>query len=153
MRGESAFIGGARAAGRIEGSEQANGRSFGILHAVAHSYREENAGAGLEFTRFSLDMNHAAAGQNEDAFLVHMSMRNGFARWNPPDELSDLPAAEIGVDQIAKLPVAARQNDFSVLFADRPPRGGARPGGARSVHDAAPGVFRTAGMNHAQRRS
>ena len=89
---------------------------------MAHAYGEVNAAAGLEFTRFAVGVHNSVTFQDENAFFIGVVVDRGFARRNPSDELGDLFAAEVGIDQVAEQTVLAGANVFAKVFMYQQPR-------------------------------
>src|ERR1039457_6253353 len=77
---------------------------------MPNARREIYAAARVEFTRLFVHVHDSAAFQNENDFLVGVVMERRFAGRNPSGELSDLPAAQIGVDKIPEDAIFACPN-------------------------------------------
>ncbi len=117
---------------------------------MSNTYGEVNAAAGPEFTRFVVGVHDPVALQNENAFFVSVVVDRGFARRNPSRELSDLFAAEVGIDQVTEQTVLAGANVFAKILMHQQSRRLAGLRRRRIVDDVTPRVFRTTGAHQAE---
>src|SRR5262249_24052528 len=109
------------------------------------------AASRSELAAIILDVHNAAALQYEDALFVLVEVERRLARWNQAHKLGDLPAPQIGVNQIAEFAILTGTDYLAVLFVDGAPCLAAGRGGARFLHDMPAPIFWTAGAHDQQR--
>ena len=113
FRSTLCFVGHGWTAGGIEDAEQAHVTWARIFEAMPELDRQEDARARGEGAVATFDVDNSIAFENEDRFLVSMVVERGLARRDESDELRDLPAAEVFINQ--ELEAAISHGDWSAV--------------------------------------
>src|ERR1039457_2895717 len=118
---------------------------------MPNARREIYAAARVEFTRLFVHVHDSAAFQNENDFLVGVVMERRFAGRNPSGELSDLPAAQIGVDKIPEDAIFACPNILALVFVHHEPGAFTGRGSWGLLDNPALGIFGATRADDAER--
>src|SRR5690348_12355180 len=111
---------------------------------------EIDAASGSELTALAFGMDDSVTLEDIGSLFVLVEMKGSFARRDPSDELRNLAATEIGVNQIAKFAILARTNHLAILLMHGPSRCFARSRRNRILDDAPFEILGTARTHNPQ---
>src|ERR687888_2436912 len=115
---------GGRVAGGVEDSEHPHGRVADVLERVLAKRREVDARAGPDRRRLAPEVQEALPFEDVDHLVVDVAVHAGATGRDDADELGDVEAADVLVDEVAKLAVRAGRQRRPVTPTHGPPAWG-----------------------------